>query len=157
VTAAFGLALVALVAAITAVDVDRRVIPDPLNVALAALGLAWQSLRHQAPPLQAALAAAAVFLFLWAIAAGFRRVRGVVGLGRGDVKMAAAARRASFTSTKKARTTTSGTATATARGSSTWSTASPSIRRTAMFGWETEKTTGLSSMTATASSNGRCR
>jgi prepilin signal peptidase PulO-like enzyme (type II secretory pathway) len=91
VTAAFGLALVALVAAITAVDVDRRVIPDPLNVALAALGLAWQALRHQAPPLQAALAAAAVFLFLWAIAAGFRRVRGVVGLGLGDVKMAAAA------------------------------------------------------------------
>jgi leader peptidase (prepilin peptidase)/N-methyltransferase len=91
VTLAFGLALVALLAAIARIDLARQVIPDPLNLALAGLGLGWQALRLGAAPLGAALAGLAVLGLMWGIAAGFRRVRGVVGLGLGDVKMTAAA------------------------------------------------------------------
>lgn len=90
-TAAFAVLLAAVLAAIARADFARLVIPDRLNLALAALGLAWQAVRLQALPLAALVAAAGVFAALWLIAAGFRRWRGRTGLGLGDVKMAAAA------------------------------------------------------------------
>jgi leader peptidase (prepilin peptidase)/N-methyltransferase len=91
VTVLFAILLAAVLAAIARVDFARLVIPDRLNLLLGGLGLAWQALRLQAPPLGALVAAAAVFAALWLLGAGFRRWRGLTGLGLGDVKMAAAA------------------------------------------------------------------
>ena len=88
---AFGAVLLGLVIAIAAVDARRLIIPDGLNAMLALAGLAWQTVRPDGAPLVGLVAGAAVFLALWGFAAGFRRLRGVTGLGFGDVKMAGAA------------------------------------------------------------------
>jgi prepilin signal peptidase PulO-like enzyme (type II secretory pathway) len=90
-TAAFGGLLLAVVAAIAVVDFARMVIPDGLNMALGGLGLAWQAASLAAVPAAGVAAAAGVYIALRMLAAGFRRWRGVAGLGGGDIKMAAAA------------------------------------------------------------------
>ena len=87
----FGVTLLALVAAIAVVDWRHQIIPDELNALLALSGLARQWLAADGAPVAALLSGAAAFLALWAFSAGFRRVRGLVGLGFGDVKMAGAA------------------------------------------------------------------
>ena len=89
-TAAFGLVLACLLLAIAAVDFRRGIIPDTLNLLLAGLGVAWQA---QAPSgaIPAGLAGAGVaFAALFGLRQAFHWVRGIHGLGLGDVKMAAA-------------------------------------------------------------------
>jgi prepilin signal peptidase PulO-like enzyme (type II secretory pathway) len=86
----FGTALLALLAAIAVVDFDRQLIPDPLNLLLAGLGLAYQAASGRGPSVAAVAWAAVLVVALWGLRAGYRRCRGVVGLGLGDVKMAGA-------------------------------------------------------------------
>lgn len=86
----FGIALSAILAAIVWIDFRRLVIPDALNLALAATGLVYQaSVSPDFFWVQAAVGAAVLILF-WLIrrahTAGTRRI----GLGLGDVKMAGA-------------------------------------------------------------------
>jgi prepilin signal peptidase PulO-like enzyme (type II secretory pathway) len=88
---AFGLVLLALLAAMAAIDWRRQIIPDELNAALALCGLAFRWLSDGGLPVAALLCGIATFLALWAFSAAFRRLRGMVGLGFGDVKMAGAA------------------------------------------------------------------
>lgn len=87
----FGVALLATLAAIAALDFDRQVIPDRLNLLLAGLGLAYQLAIGRTFPAAAIAWGAVVVAALWGLRAGYRRYRGVVGLGLGDVKMAGAA------------------------------------------------------------------
>jgi leader peptidase (prepilin peptidase) / N-methyltransferase len=87
----FGLALLALVGAIAAIDWRRQIIPDELNLLLALSGLAYRWLDGNGFPVTALLSGVAASCALWAFSVGFQRLRGMVGLGLGDVKMAGAA------------------------------------------------------------------
>lgn len=90
-TLLFGLALAGILAAISWIDVRRHVIPDPLNLILGALGLAFAAVAGGGFPWAGLVGAGLALALLWGLRAGFRRVRGVTGLGLGDVKMGAAA------------------------------------------------------------------
>jgi leader peptidase (prepilin peptidase)/N-methyltransferase len=88
---AFAAVLLAILVAIAVVDFRDMIIPDPLNLALAAAGFAFAALdRHSFPVGQAAFAILVLSGF-WLFRAGFHRIRGIAGLGLGDVKMAGAA------------------------------------------------------------------
>ncbi|MCW3838064.1 prepilin peptidase [Sphingomonas canadensis] len=81
--AAFGWLLLAL----GALDLAAFWLPNLLTGALAALGLAG-ALAGIGPPLEPRLiGGAAGFLSLWAVAAGYRAMRGRDGLGGGDPKL----------------------------------------------------------------------
>jgi prepilin signal peptidase PulO-like enzyme (type II secretory pathway) len=72
-------------------DFYRMILPNWLNLSLAAAG-ATQSVRIGQPSvIDAALGAFAGGGSLLLVAALFRRLRGIDGLGRGDLKLAAAA------------------------------------------------------------------
>lgn len=86
-----GAVLALLLAAIAREDLRSRRIPDPLTLALALSGALAALLSEGRLPLDRAAAGLAAAALLWAVGAGFRRVRGVTGLGLGDVKMAGAA------------------------------------------------------------------
>ncbi|MCB1385661.1 MAG: prepilin peptidase [Nitratireductor sp.] len=93
----FGL-LLGLVAAIALIDLRELRIPDALNAALLAGGLAQAAVTDLlAQPaghagLRQALASAAIlFAVLLAVRALYHRLRGRTGLGLGDVKMGGAA------------------------------------------------------------------
>lgn len=87
----FAPALLAVVGAIAVADWRTMRIPDPLNLALALLGLAYQWLALQAFPAAAVLFALLVLGGFWLVRAGYRLLRGTAGLGLGDAKMAGAA------------------------------------------------------------------
>lgn len=81
--AAFGWLLAALAA------LDRRAfwLPDRLVLPLAAIGLVGD-VAGLAPPLtERLIGGAGGFALLWAVAAGYRRLRGREGLGGGDPKL----------------------------------------------------------------------
>lgn len=87
-----ALAILTIVIAVT----DRRsfLIPDEMNAAGVFMGLAASGLRAESFSdglVQSALRAAAMFAGFFVLRAGFRRLRGVDGLGLGDVKLAAVA------------------------------------------------------------------
>lgn len=88
-----GLALAML--AIAAVDAKHFIIPDPLNAAGLALGLAHSVLSGQGDPAAAmagtAVRAAALALAFFALRLLYARLRGRQGIGLGDVKLAAVA------------------------------------------------------------------
>lgn len=86
----FGFLLAVLVVAIAVVDLRQLIIPDSLNLTLAAAGLGFQFWIEPALPLDALLFAALVFVVFLGLQQWFVRVRGVQGLGLGDVKMASA-------------------------------------------------------------------
>ncbi len=88
---AFGIILFGLVCAISVVDMRRLVIPDWLNLALLCAGLIWQVIAAQKLPLQALAFAGVMIVCFWLLRSLHGLVRGVVGLGLGDVKMAGAA------------------------------------------------------------------
>jgi leader peptidase (prepilin peptidase)/N-methyltransferase len=90
-------ALAGIMGAIAAEDLRRFRVPDPLNLLAALAGLAtiWFASRAQDaqvwPAILRALAQAALAGgALWAVREAFFRLRGVDGLGLGDVKLAAA-------------------------------------------------------------------
>ncbi|CDX21271.1 Peptidase A24A prepilin type IV [Mesorhizobium plurifarium] len=85
------LALAAILVAIAAVDFRRQVIPDPLNMALAASGLGFQLIiQRENAPMQLLVAALTLAVF-WALRRGHFLLTGRIGLGLGDVKMLGAA------------------------------------------------------------------
>ncbi|MES2166795.1 MAG: A24 family peptidase [Pseudomonadota bacterium] len=89
---ASGLALVAI--AIAIIDARHFIIPDELNIAGLALGLAYAGFSGQ-PPLEAIAVAVlrglVLALIFFAVRAAYRWLRGRQGIGLGDVKLAAVA------------------------------------------------------------------
>ena len=90
---ALVLAPLPLTIPIAVIDLRRQIIPDGLNLALLATGLAmtaWHDPEAFGLGLRCAEAALA-FGFGWSVRALHARLRGRVGLGLGDVKFLAAA------------------------------------------------------------------
>jgi leader peptidase (prepilin peptidase)/N-methyltransferase len=90
-TIVFGLALAGLLAAISYVDLRRLIIPNGLNVTLASLGFAYQTCRGGADIWNLLLSPLMMFGCLWLVRELYKASTGRIGLGLGDVKMAAAA------------------------------------------------------------------
>ena len=89
-TLAFGFVLAVLLMALARVDLARMILPDWLN-GLVAVGGLCQALWLRDPDLiDAFLGATLAGCLLLGVAIGYRRLRGVEGLGLGDVKLAAA-------------------------------------------------------------------
>ncbi|HEV3106805.1 MAG TPA: A24 family peptidase [Trinickia sp.] len=86
--AAFGLCAALL--AMSAVDIDTRLLPDSLTLPLLWAGLIV-NLAHTFASLRAAVVGAiAGYVFLWCLYWIFRFVRGIEGMGYGDFKLLAA-------------------------------------------------------------------
>ena len=93
--AIFSALLAALAIWIAYVDLERLVIPDLANIAVAALGLAFVMLQTPGGMLaeefsDALMRAIAAGGLLFVVRFGFRRFAGKEGLGLGDVKLMAA-------------------------------------------------------------------
>jgi leader peptidase (prepilin peptidase) / N-methyltransferase len=90
-----GAALATLMLAIAIIDRRRLIIPDQLNALAFMAGVVAVGVRAEAPPgeaiTQALLRAAVMFGAFFAFRAGYRRLRGMEGMGLGDVKLAAVA------------------------------------------------------------------
>ena len=91
---AASMPLAGALAVLSAIDLRSFRLPDAITLPLIAAGLvlawlAWQSGVESA--LWRPVAAAAGFLFLYAVALTYRRLRGRDGLGLGDAKLLAAA------------------------------------------------------------------
>jgi len=82
-TTAFGWLLLAL----ANIDFRTMLLPDGLNAALLALGAAMVWLMRPEGWLMHISGAALGFAVLWTVEAGYRRLRGREGLGRGDAKL----------------------------------------------------------------------
>ena len=94
VDAAFGIILAALALYVAAVDLERFEIPDVVNIAIFVFGLIWTVTifgTHVNVLLAAAVRAVAAAGLLLAVRAVYGVIRGVEGLGLGDVKLARAA------------------------------------------------------------------
>ena len=89
-TIAFGLTLAAILGAIVWIDFRRMIIPDALNFALAAAGLAYQGLTTPDALWLHAAAGAGLFAVFWLVRRVHAAATGRIGLGLGDVKMAGA-------------------------------------------------------------------
>ncbi|MBR1241923.1 prepilin peptidase [Bradyrhizobium sp. AUGA SZCCT0274] len=89
--AAFGCLLFATVLVMAVVDCREMILPNRLNALLAGGGIGQAVLVGQPNLPDAVLGALLGFVVLSAIAAVFRRVRDIDGLGFGDQKFAAAA------------------------------------------------------------------
>ena len=92
---AAGAILAGLMLAIAVIDHRRMIIPDELNALAFIAGLIVAGAGADAPPAtaiwQALIRAALMFALFFAFRAGFRALRGVEGMGLGDVKLAAVA------------------------------------------------------------------
>jgi leader peptidase (prepilin peptidase)/N-methyltransferase len=90
-----GGALAGLALAIAVVDRRWLIIPDELNALAFIAGLVTAGLTRQAAPgeaiLNALLRATLMFAAFFAFRAAYRRLRGLEGMGLGDVKLAAVA------------------------------------------------------------------
>src|SRR5262249_49563340 len=89
--AAFGCVLLGLVVHLAIIDSRRMILPNSLNANFAAGGLAQSVVTGQPALIDALLGAIAGAAVLACLAAVFRRVRGIDGLGGGDLKFVAAA------------------------------------------------------------------
>src|SRR5262249_27250093 len=89
--AAFGCLLVGLVVQLAIIDSRRMILPNSLNAIFAAAGLAQSMVIGQPALIDAVLGPIAGAAVLGCLAAVFRRVRGIDGLGGGDLKFVAAA------------------------------------------------------------------
>jgi leader peptidase (prepilin peptidase)/N-methyltransferase len=87
--AVYCVALALLVAA-AFIDLDTTLLPDKLTLPLIGLGLvaAWQHWTPVSLP-DAALGAFFGYFALWAVAAGYKLLRGVQGMAEGDFKLLA--------------------------------------------------------------------
>jgi leader peptidase (prepilin peptidase)/N-methyltransferase len=89
--AAAGAALfVWFVIALSFIDQETGLLPDDLTLPLVWTGLILNVFNTFAPLREAVIGAAAGYLFLWLINAGFRAIRGMDGMGNGDFKLYAA-------------------------------------------------------------------
>jgi len=84
-----GLAII--LAIVTIVDIKRMVIPDWANACLLLLGVVSQTVLFEADLVWVASSVLALGGLFWAVRYLHRRATGRIGLGMGDVKMAAAA------------------------------------------------------------------
>lgn len=87
----FTAALAALLAAVAWIDFRRMIIPDPLNLALGAAGLAFVLVFRPAAIGWQVAGSLVVAGALLCVRTGFRHLRRTHALGLGDVKFAAAA------------------------------------------------------------------
>lgn len=87
-TAIFGSALAAILLVLSYIDLREYRLPNPLTYSLIAIGLIWSYLRADISA--ALIGALAAYLSFVLIAWGFKRLRGIDGLGRGDAKLLAA-------------------------------------------------------------------
>jgi leader peptidase (prepilin peptidase)/N-methyltransferase len=94
-TGAAGAILAGLMLAIAVIDHRRMIIPDELSALAFIAGLIVAGAGADAPPviatLQALVRAALMFALFLGFRAGYRALRGVEGMGLGDVKLAAVA------------------------------------------------------------------
>ena len=92
---AAGAILAGLMLAIAVVDHRRMIIPDELNVLAFIAGLIAAGVGAEATPaiaiLHGLVRASLMFALFFGFRAGFRALRGVEGMGLGDVKLAAVA------------------------------------------------------------------
>lgn len=89
--AALGWSVFALLLLTLAIlDLRELWLPDALTAPLAAIGLIGGGVATGVPTLPRAIGGVAGFAILWALAAGFERVRGVRALGGGDPKLVGA-------------------------------------------------------------------
>ena len=92
---AAGAVLAALMLAIAVIDHRRMIIPDELSVLAFIAGLAAAWIGTEAPStaaiFQALVRASLMFVLFFAFRTGYRALRGVEGMGLGDVKLAAVA------------------------------------------------------------------
>jgi leader peptidase (prepilin peptidase)/N-methyltransferase len=92
---AAGAALTGLMLAIAVIDHRRMIIPDELNALAFVTGLIAAGFRTEAAPaipiLHALVRASLMFALFFGFRAGFRAMRGMEGMGLGDVKSAAVA------------------------------------------------------------------
>jgi len=90
---AAGASLALLVLAIAAIDRRRQIIPDSLNALAYLGGLAAAALHSDSlgSALQAVIRAAVMAALFLAFRAAYRSLRGVEGMGLGDVKLAGVA------------------------------------------------------------------
>jgi leader peptidase (prepilin peptidase)/N-methyltransferase len=90
-TAALGAALfIWFTIALAVIDQETGLLPDDLTLPLLWLGLLFNLGNTFAPLGEAVIGAAAGYLVLWAVNAGFKLLRGMDGMGYGDFKMTAA-------------------------------------------------------------------
>jgi leader peptidase (prepilin peptidase) / N-methyltransferase len=88
---AFTVALLPVLAAISAIDARRMIVPDGLVLVLALSGTAATFVFNPDALVARLLAAFGAMVGLWLFAEIFRRLRGQEGLGFGDIKFVAAA------------------------------------------------------------------
>jgi leader peptidase (prepilin peptidase) / N-methyltransferase len=92
---AAGAILAGLMLAIAVVDHRRMIIPDELNVLAFIAGLIAAGVGAEATPaiaiLHGLVRASLMFALFFGFRAGYRALRGVEGMGLGDVKLAAVA------------------------------------------------------------------
>jgi leader peptidase (prepilin peptidase) / N-methyltransferase len=87
----FGILLVGMISALAAIDLSRMILPDRLNLMLGAIGLGQDFALGLPRPVDGLLGSLIGAALLSAMAAAFRRLRGIDGLGLGDRKFVAAA------------------------------------------------------------------
>lgn len=87
--AAFAYAFLMALLAVTLIDWRHRIIPDRISISFIFIGLAWSFFNPALSLLSSSVGAAAGGGFLWIVGAVYQRLRGVEGMGGGDVKLMA--------------------------------------------------------------------
>ena len=75
--------------ALSAIDIETRLLPDTITMPLLWLGLSFNLIGIYAPLVDAVIGAMAGYLILWSIHHGFRFATGREGMGYGDFKLLA--------------------------------------------------------------------
>ncbi|NPA12968.1 MAG: prepilin peptidase [Aquificae bacterium] len=83
----FVFSFFAILIAITFIDLDFQIIPDELNLTGFILGLVYLFIRKDMEPVDGLIGAVAGSGLLWLIGYLYLKLRGIEGLGMGDVKM----------------------------------------------------------------------
>ena len=76
--------------AVSAIDVETRLLPDSITLPLLWLGLTFNLFGTFAPLHEGVIGAMAGYLSLWIVYHGFKRLTGREGMGHGDFKLLAA-------------------------------------------------------------------
>ena len=84
-----GLTLVSILVALVVVDLREQLLPDWLNALLALCGLLQSLLIGEPAPTDAIIGSVLGGALMLIIALGYQKLRGVSGLGLGDVKLVA--------------------------------------------------------------------